>query len=91
MNKIAKEILFFFLFSYLAVWICFPVLTAMDLKASSSIWSPLEETYLIQLFLFVWMLIVAALYALRLVVFFVIKKVGNQFCSIPVFLLLIFG
>jgi hypothetical protein len=76
MNKIAKEILFFFLFSYLAVWICFPVLTAMDLKASSSIWSPLEETYLIQLFLFVWMLIVAALYALRLVVFFFMKKFG---------------
>ena len=74
MNKIAKEILFFFLFSYLAVWICFPVLTAMDLKASSSIWSPLEETYLIQLFLFVWMLILAALYAIRLVIFFVIKK-----------------
>jgi hypothetical protein len=76
MNKIAKEILFFFLFSYLAVWICFPVLTAMDLKASSSIWSPVEETYLIQLFLFVWMLIVAALYALRLVVFFFMKKFG---------------
>ena len=74
MNKIAKEILLFFLFSYLAVWICFPVLTAMNLKASSPVWSPLEETYLIQLFLFVWMLILAALYAIRLVVFFVIKK-----------------
>jgi|694.fasta_scaffold151190_2 hypothetical protein len=74
MNKIAKEILLFFLFSYLAVWICFPVLTAMNLKASSPVWSPLEETYLIQLFLFVWMLILAALYATRLVIFFVIKK-----------------
>ena len=74
MNKIAKEILLFFLFSYLAVWICFPVLTAMNLKASSPVRSPLEETYLIQLFLFVWMLILAALYATRLVIFFVIKK-----------------
>ncbi len=74
MNKIAKEILFFFLFSYLAIWICFPVLIAMDLKASSPIWSPLEETYLIQLFFFVWMLILLSLYALRLVVFFLIKK-----------------
>jgi hypothetical protein len=76
MNKIAKEILFFFLFSFLAVWICFPVLTALDLKASSSIWSPLEETYLIQLFFFVWMLILAVLYAIRLVVFFFMKKFG---------------
>jgi len=74
MNKIAKEILFFFLFSYLAIWICFPVLIAMDLKASSPIWSPLEEVYLLQLFFFVWMLILVALYALRLVVFFLIKK-----------------
>ena len=74
MNKIAKEILFFFLFSYLAIWICFPVLIAMDLKASSPIWSPLEEVYLLQLFFFVWMLILVALYALRLLVFFVIKK-----------------
>ena len=74
MNKIAKEILFFFLFSYLAIWICFPVLIAMDLKASSPIWSPLEEVYLIQLFFFVWLLILLALYALRLVVFFLIKK-----------------
>jgi hypothetical protein len=74
MNKIAKEILFFFLFSYLAIWICFPVLIAMDLKASSPIWSPLEETYLIQLFFFVWMLILLSLYALRLVLFFLIKK-----------------
>ena len=74
MNKIAKEILFFFLFSYLAIWMCFPVLIAMDLKASSPIWSPLEEVYLIQLFFFVWLLILLALYALRLVVFFLIKK-----------------
>ena len=74
MNKIAKEILFFFLFSYLAIWICFPVLIAMDLKASSPIWSPLEEVYLIQLFFFVWLLILVALYALRLVVFFLVKK-----------------
>ena len=74
MNKIAKEILFFFLFSYLAIWICFPVLIAMDLKASSPIWSPLEEVYLLQLFFFVWLLILLALYALRLLVFFVIKK-----------------
>lgn len=74
MNKIVKEILFFFLFSYIAIWICFPVLIAMDLKASSPIWSPLEEVYLIQLFFFVWLLILLALYALRLVVFFVIEK-----------------
>ena len=74
MNKIAKEVLFFFLFSYLALWICFPVLFAMDPKASSPIWSPLEEVYLIQLFFFVWLVILLALYALRLLVFFVIKK-----------------
>lgn len=74
MNKIAKEILFFFLFAYIAIWICFPVLIALDLKASSPIWSPLEEVYLIQLFFFVWFLILLALYALRLVVFFVTQK-----------------
>ena len=74
MNKIAKEVLFFFLFSYLAIWICFPVLIAMDPKASSPIWSPLEEVYLFQLFFFVWLVILLALYALRLLVFFVIKK-----------------
>lgn len=74
MNNIAKEILFFFLFSYLAIWICFPVLIVLDPKASSSIWSPLEEVYLIQLFFFVWLVILLALYALRLLVFFVVKK-----------------
>lgn len=74
MNKIVKEILLFFLLSFFGVWICFPLLKVMDLKASSSAITSLEEIYLIELTFIVWILVMFVLYLFRFLFYFLDKK-----------------
>jgi hypothetical protein len=71
---LAKEILFFLLYGYFAVWLCFPVMSGMDLKASNPYLSPLDEIYLAQLSIAVWFGIILAFYILRLIIHLIIQK-----------------
>jgi len=73
-NVLAKEFMLFLLLSYVSIWLCFPVMIAMDLKASSSVLSSLDEVYLIQLSLLVWFFVMLALYVFRLLFYFLDKK-----------------
>lgn len=73
-NVLAKEFMLFLLFSYVSVWLCFPVMTAMDLKGSSPVLSSIDEIYLIQLSFIVWFFVMLTLYALRLLFYFLAKK-----------------
>lgn len=73
-NVLAKEFMLFLLLSYLSVWLCFPVMIAMDLKGSSAVLTSVHEVYLIQLSFLVWFFIMLALYVLRLLFYFLDKK-----------------
>jgi hypothetical protein len=74
-NKIlAREIRYFLLLSYCSVWICFPVMAEMDLKAATPYLSPLDEIYLAQLSFSVWFGIMIALYILRFLIYLLIQK-----------------
>jgi hypothetical protein len=71
---LAKEFMLFMLFSYLSIWLCFPVMISMDLKASSSVMNSIDEIYLVQLSYFVWFFVLLALYILRFLVNLLVKK-----------------
>jgi hypothetical protein len=73
---LAKEGRLFLLFSYLGIWLCLPVMSMMDLKASTLVLDLIDEIYLIQLYLVVWFFVVLALYALRLLIYFLEKRFG---------------
>jgi hypothetical protein len=71
---LAKEFMLFMLFSYVSIWLCFPVMISMDLKASSSVMNSIDEIYLVQLSYFVWFFVLLALYILRFLVNLLVKK-----------------
>lgn len=73
---LAKEFMLFILFSYASIWLCFPVMIAMDLKASSSVMDSIDEVYLVQLSLFVWFFVMLVFYVLRLLFYFLVKKLS---------------
>jgi hypothetical protein len=74
-NKVlAREIRYFLLLSYCSIWICFPVMAEMDLRAATPILSPLDEIYLAQLSFSVWFGIMVSLYILRFIVYLLIQK-----------------
>jgi hypothetical protein len=75
-NVLAKEGRLFLLFSYLGIWMCLPVMSMMDLKASTAVLDLIDEIYLIQLYFVVWFFMVLALYALRLLIYFLEKRFG---------------
>ena len=71
---LAKEFKLFFLFAYVSIWLCFPVMIAMNLKGASSVINSIDEIYLVQLSFFVWFLILLGMYVLRLFLYFLNKK-----------------
>lgn len=75
-NVLAKEGMLFLLFSYLGIWLCFPVMSAMNLKATSSVLNSIDDLYLIQLYFVVWFMALLSLYILRLLVYFLEKRFG---------------
>lgn len=74
MNKIVKEVIFFLLFSYFAIWVTFPVLEYLELKINSSLISTIDELFLFQLWGFTWFLILLTFYIIRLLVYFIVSK-----------------
>ena len=75
-NVLAKEARLFFLFSYLSIWMCLPVMSMMDLKASTPVLDLIDDIYLIQLHFVVWFFMVLTLYVLRLLIYFLEKRFG---------------
>ena len=73
---LAKEGRWFLLFSYLGIWLCLPVMSMMDLKASTLVLDLIDEIYLIQLYLVVWFFVVLSLYVLRFLFYFLEKRFG---------------
>jgi len=53
-NVLAKEARLFLIFSYLGIWMCLPVMSMMDLKASTPVLDLIDDIYLIQLYFVVW-------------------------------------
>lgn len=76
MNKIAKEIIIFLLFAYLAVWLGILVVYFFNLKSESENLTYIDEILLTQLLFFIWVASIAFLYILRLLIHFLIKKFG---------------
>jgi len=74
MNKIVKEVIFFLLFSYFAIWATFPVLEYLELKINSSLISTIDEIFLFQLGGVIWFLILLTFYIIRLLAYFVVSK-----------------
>ena len=74
MNKVAKEIVLFLLFSYLAVWLGFLVVTFLDIKSGDETLNYVDEVLLTQLFFFIWIISLIFLYIIRLLTLFLIKK-----------------
>jgi hypothetical protein len=75
-NVLAKEGRLFLLFSYLAIWMCLPVMSLMDLKASTPVLDLIDDIYLIQLHFVVWFFMVISLYVIRLLIYFLEKRFG---------------
>ena len=74
MNKIAKEIIIFLLFAYLAIWLGIFIVYLFNLKSDSENLTYIDEIFLTQLLFFIWVSSIAFLYILRLVTHFLIKK-----------------
>lgn len=75
MQKIVKEITVFILFGYLAIWLSAILLFSLDLRSSSALVTQFEEIFLVQLSLVSWLGSLIGLYVMRLLVFFLIKKI----------------
>jgi hypothetical protein len=75
-NVLAKEARLFLIFSYLAIWLCFAVMSMLDLKAASSLLDSIDEIYLILLYFMVWFIALLSLYVLRLLIYFLEKRFG---------------
>lgn len=77
MNKLLREIILFFVFAYLAVWICILILAVLDLRSSSQVISQIDEIFLIQLSIFIWIMSFLCLYVIRLSILFFYKKFSS--------------
>jgi|LauGreDrversion4_2_1035121.scaffolds.fasta_scaffold1412676_1 hypothetical protein len=75
-NVLAKEARLFLIFSYLAIWMCLPVMSMMDLKASTPVLDLIDDIYLIQLYFVVWFFMIITLYVIRLLIYFLEKRFG---------------
>jgi hypothetical protein len=75
-NVLAKEARLFLLFSYLGIWMSLPVMSLMDLKASTPVLDLIDDIYLIQLYFVFWFYMVLTLYVLRLLYYFLEKRFG---------------
>jgi hypothetical protein len=75
-DVLLKEGRLFLLFSYLSIWLCLPVMSMMDLKASTPVLDLIDDIYLIQLYFVVWFFMVLALYVLRFLFYFLEKRFG---------------
>ena len=76
MNKVAREIIVFFLFAYLAVWVDALLIYFFDLKSGHERLTYIDEIFLTQLLFFTWVASVIFLYILRLLTHFILKKFG---------------
>jgi len=77
MNKFLREVILFFVFAYLAVWICMVIVAVLDLRSSSQVFSQIDEIFLIQLSIFIWFISLLSLYLLRLLTFYFYKKFSS--------------
>ena len=75
-NVLAKEARLFLIFSYLGIWMCLPVMSMMDLKASTPVLDLIDDIYLIQLYFVVWFFMIITLYVIRLLIYFLEKRLG---------------
>jgi hypothetical protein len=75
-NVLAKEARLFLIFSYLGIWMCLPVMSMMDLKASTPVLDLIDDIYLIQLYFVVWFFMIITLYVIRLLIYFLEKRFG---------------
>jgi hypothetical protein len=74
MDKVLRELKIFIWFAYLAVWIGYGILLSMDLRSAAETVTHIEEVFLVQLSLVVWFLSLLLLYLLRILFFFLFKK-----------------
>ncbi len=78
MYQIIKELVIFILFAYLAVWIGGIVLFNLNLRSANAVVTYIEEVFLVQLSLVIWLLSLILLYVLRLLFFFLTSKVSSD-------------
>jgi len=78
MKKIIKELVYFALFAYLAIWLSYMILIAMNLRSATLNLSDIENVYLVQLSFFVWVISVLMLYILRLIFYFINSKLNPE-------------
>lgn len=78
MYQIIKELTIFLLFAYLAVWVGFGVLLAMDLRSATAVVSQIEAIFLVELSMVVWFLSLILLYILRILFILLAKKFNPE-------------
>lgn len=78
MYQVIKEIIIFILFAYLAVWIGGIVLFNLNLRSATAVVTYIEEVFLVQLSLVIWLLSLVLLYILRLLFFFLMSKSRSE-------------
>lgn len=78
MYKVIRELTLFILLAYLAIWISFVLISSLDLRSSAPRVTQIEEVFLIQLFFFIWFVVLLFLYFIRIVIFFLSDKLKSN-------------
>lgn len=74
MSKLIKEFAVLILFAYLAIWLTFLIIFNLDLRFASGVISRIEEIFLIQLSIVLWLVSLLFFYVLRILIYFIVKK-----------------